>query len=103
MLQVAAPPSTHDSVKSEQRQRQILWTFNKAALFRVHKDSRKPGLVEQMQEFRFLLRPLMRIAATLSDHAGHGTTGHAAGGLDEHLEVKSVRKAPHDLAHVVTR
>src|SRR5579883_1156621 len=61
-----------------QSERQILWSGNETALFRFHENCRDSRFIEVLQQFRLLLSPFMRIAASGSDQPCHGTTRNSA-------------------------
>ena len=80
---------------------QILGAGDEAALFRLHEDRGEAGAVEGLEHFVLGGGPLVGVALSGGDQAGHGAARDAARRLDEHLQVESVGKAPLDLAYRV--
>ncbi len=61
------------------------------------------GTIEGLHHLGFSGSPLVGIAFSGSYKARHGSAGYAARGLDEHLKVESISKAPKNLAHGISR
>ena len=90
-------------LKGSQAERQILWPNDKAAFFRLHKGSRNAGGVELVHHGGFGGRPLMRVALARCHQPRHGAARHTARRLHQHLQVKTVGKAPLNLPHCIAR
>ena len=85
-----------------EREGEILGAVDVAALAGVHVQSSQAGGVEHVQQGLLALVPLVGVAHAVGHHAGHMATGHAARGLDHHLQFIAVGIAPHDLADIIS-
>ena len=90
-------------LKGSEGEREIFWAGNEAAFFRLHECGGDAGAIEGLEHFAFGAGPLVGVAFAGRDESSDGSTGHAAGRLDEHLQIESISKAPLNLSHGVAR
>ena len=87
--------------ESNQRQREIFRPGEVAAVFGLQKCRGDAAVVEGGQKRGFLGRPIVGVAGAGGDQARHGSSRHATGGLDEHVELILLGEPPHYLADVI--
>ena len=90
-------------LEGRQSQRQVFGSGDESALLRLHEGGGDPGVVEGLEQLGLGRGPLMGVAIAGGHQARHGSAGHGAGRLDEHLQVEAVGESPLNLAHRVTR
>ncbi len=84
-------------------QHQVLRPGDIPALLGFHERRGNPRLVKGLEHFLLFLRPVMRMTLLVGHHTSDHAAGHGSGGLNDHLEVITIRKPPHDLADGVPR
>jgi hypothetical protein len=90
-------------LEGDEGQGQVLGALDEPSLGGVHEQGSQPGLVEGRQQLGLAVVPFVGIANAVRDHARNEAAGDRPGGLDDHLQVVPLGKAPHDLPDVVTR
>ena len=89
--------------EGDQGEREVLGSFDEAALFGIHEDAGDAGFVEGLEQSGFLGGPLMGVAGAVGDQAGDRSAGDGANRLHQHLQVVAVGEAPEDLADMSSR
>ncbi len=89
--------------EGDQRQGQILRPDDKAALLGLHEDRGQPRLVETEQQLIFSIVPFVRVTGPFGHETGYRGPRQGAGRLHGHLQIETIRVAPHDLTDVISR
>ena len=79
---------------SDQRQGQVLRTFQVAADLRIHVGRCDAGIVEILEQRVLFRRPFVAQAAACRHQPGHRTARHRAHRLHQHAEVVALGKTP---------
>ena len=88
--------------KSDEREHKVFRPGNVPAVLGIEECRGDPAFVEGGQERGLFGRPVVGIAGAARDQPRHRPARHAPGGLHEHLQFVFVRKAPQDLANVIS-
>jgi hypothetical protein len=88
-------------LKGSEGEGEVFGAGDESAFLGLHESRSDAGAVEGLHHFALCGGPIVAVALPGSNHVSYGSTGYAAGGLDQHLQVETVGESPLNLTNSI--